>query len=137
LPHEHDSQTLTVYRNNLGETTMSLTTYHTNWLTGSYQDDLHFLLKVAENNPLRLNPTNAALLKPHLDSKGNIAIGYGYDLAKNKSTAKADLEAAGVSVSAEAEQIIQDLTAPSTATVLDQLAAVLTLPKEPLNKSPC
>ncbi|MGH8654679.1 MAG: hypothetical protein ACREYE_22060 [Gammaproteobacteria bacterium] len=91
---------------------MSLKTHHTDWLKGSYQDGLYFLLKVAENNPLRVNPTDPEQLEPHLDSKNRLAIGYGYDLERNKSRAKEDLKAAGVTVSDKAEDIIESLTGP-------------------------
>ena len=47
---------------------MSLTTHHNNWLKGSYQNDLDFLLKVAENDKLWRYPTNTEYFKPHKDS---------------------------------------------------------------------
>lgn len=64
---------------------MPLTNIHTNYLNGNYQDELRFLLKVAENNTLRLNPTDAAALRIGTDSKNRPVIGYGYDLVANRS----------------------------------------------------
>ncbi len=78
---------------------MALITLHTNYLNGSYQNDLRFLLKVAENNALRLHPNEPGNLQPHYDRTANppsIAIGYGYDLVKNRSGAAAALRVAGV-----------------------------------------
>ena len=72
---------------------MSLNTTHANWLTGSYAADLQFLLKVAENNDLRLG-TSTDGLHPTRDIVANpdsLVIGYGYDLVKNKSIAYSDL----------------------------------------------
>ena len=113
---------------------MPLTTLHTNYLNGSYQNDLRFLLKVAENNTLRQSPTDPENLQPHFDQTANpasIAIGYGYDLVQNRSGAAAALRAAGVTVSAEAErQILALRSGQITQEIATNLAAVLSLPNE-------
>lgn len=75
---------------------MPLNTLHTNYLTGSYQNDLSFLLKVSENNFLRLDPINTSYLSITTDSENRPVIGYGYDLVANRSDAIADLTSAGV-----------------------------------------
>src|SRR5258708_12656827 len=60
-------------------------TFHSAWLKGNYQRDRDFILKVAENNPLRKfgegTGGNASGLRPYYD--GSIAIGYGFDLLVN------------------------------------------------------
>src|SRR6185436_11163846 len=59
--------------------------FHTSWFRSSYQADRNFLLKVAENDPLRRfgegTGGSASGLKPYYD--GSIAIGYGFDLLNN------------------------------------------------------
>ena len=57
---------------------MALSNPHTNYLTGSYQSDLLYLLKIAENNALRLNPTSVSALALGVDSVNRPVIGYGY-----------------------------------------------------------
>ncbi len=64
---------------------MPLTGLHTTWTTGSYQTDRDFLLKVAENNALRIDGiTN---LNAQFDGNNSIAIGYGFDLLVNDDNA--------------------------------------------------
>ena len=80
---------------------MSLNTLHTNYLYGSYQNDLRFLLKVAENNPLRLHPNDASYLSVTTDSRNRPVIAYGYDLIANRGQrAIDDLTAVGVMLTA-------------------------------------
>ena len=57
----------------------------------TWTGDIRYLLKVAENNTLRLHPDDSSKLKFHLDSKGNVAIGYGYDIYQNRATVISDL----------------------------------------------
>ncbi len=81
---------------------MSLTTFNTNFLKGSYTDDVTFLLKIAENAPLAMG-TNTSGLHPHIDGKQNLAIGYGYDFAANGvDQSIRDLIAAGATITDEA-----------------------------------
>ncbi|WP_240481673.1 putative Ig domain-containing protein [Dechloromonas denitrificans] len=75
---------------------MSLNALHTNYVNGSYQSDLQFFLKVAENNDLRRNPSNASYLNITTDTKTRPVIGYGYDLVANRGAAINDLTAIGV-----------------------------------------
>jgi Ca2+-binding RTX toxin-like protein len=80
---------------------MSLTTFNTNYLKGSYTDDVTFLLKIAENAPLAMG-TNTSGLHPHIDGKQNLAIGYGYDFAANGvDQSIRDLTAAGATITNE------------------------------------
>lgn len=77
---------------------MSLTTFNTNFLKGSYSDDVTFLLKIAENAPLAMG-NNTSGLHPHIDGKQNLAIGYGYDFAANGVKQSIDdLKAAGAKI---------------------------------------
>ncbi|MGD8785416.1 MAG: calcium-binding protein, partial [Thioalkalispiraceae bacterium] len=102
---------------------MAVTGIHTNnWLHGSYENDLIFILKVAENNRLRLNPNDPARLAPHHDDvaqRGSIAIGYGLDLIRNDITtinnyitdANQILAQQGeplIDFSAQAQQLVQE-----------------------------
>lgn len=107
---------------------MPLSNPHTNYLTGSYQGDLLFFLKIAENNPLRLNPTGANGLTLHVDSVNRPAIGYGYDLVANRVDAVRDLQNAGVSLSAAQTTAIGALTKDSRG--IPQALVGLTLPSE-------
>lgn len=47
---------------------------HSNWIRGSYVADLQFLLKIAENHPLSLNPLDTNI-GPDIDSKDRLVIG--------------------------------------------------------------
>jgi hypothetical protein len=89
---------------------------HTNWITGSYSSDVLYLLKIAEDNALRLG-TSSLGLHPRPDGGGSLFIGYGYDLVGNRSTALQDLTAAGATItnSAQFTQALQSLTRPATA----------------------
>jgi hypothetical protein len=76
-------------------------TYTTTYLTGSYNGDKVFLLKVAENNALFRGRSSKGL-SATLDtnaSPNSLVMGYGYDLVANKSTALSDLAAAGATIS--------------------------------------
>lgn len=61
---------------------MTLTTLHTNWEFGSYEQDRDEGIKQSENNTLRSGGTKG--LKSYFDplakNGGSIAIGYGFDL---------------------------------------------------------
>lgn len=107
---------------------MPLSNPHTNFTTGSYQGDLLYLLKIAENNALRLNPTNAKALTIHVDSKNRPVIGYGYDLIANKLSAVKDLGDAGVVLSPTQIAAINSL--PSSSVGIPQTLIGLVLPSE-------
>lgn len=81
---------------------MSLSNLKTNFnldlANPTYQGERNFLIKVAENNPLRLYPNDPKNLKPHLDSNDRLAIGYGYDLEKNKTNVVADFAKIGITL---------------------------------------
>ena len=68
---------------------MSLTSYDTDFTLDAFNPrwmgDLLYLLKVSENNSLRLYPTDTKNLTSHYEGK-SIAIGYGYDLIVNLSS---------------------------------------------------
>jgi hypothetical protein len=73
----------------------------------TYVGERNFLLKVAENNPLRLNSTSANL-SVHIDSMQRLVIGYGYDLFVNRANAPADLAGAGIALTpAQAAAILR------------------------------
>ncbi|UCV05668.1 beta strand repeat-containing protein [Dechloromonas denitrificans] len=108
---------------------MPLNVLHTNFLYGSYQSDLRFFLKVAENNPLRLNPTNASNLSITTDSVNRPVIGYGYDLVANRgNTAINNLTAAGV-VLTQAQRTALGALSDTTTGIPADLAG-LVLPSE-------
>jgi len=74
---------------------MSLNSYHTVYPHGSYQKELYYLLKTAENDALQKHPNNPTYLQVTTDkaayqsgvplNTGNAVIGYGYDLVVNKN----------------------------------------------------
>lgn len=104
--------------------------FHTNYLHGSYLDDLKFFLKPAENAPLlahKSNPTNADLTIT-TDSENRPVIGYGYDLIENKSSAIFDLTNEGVVLTSAQITAIHNLT--STTTGIPSGLAGLKLPNE-------
>lgn len=108
---------------------MALTTLHTNYLNGSYENDLRFLLKVAENNPLRLHPNQTSYLQITTDSRNRPVIGYGYDLVANRGqTAIGALTAAGVVLTPEQRAALSALT--TTTTGIPTALAGLALPSE-------
>jgi len=85
---------------------MALSSLNTNWIRGSYEADRDFLLKVAENDPLRLG-TDLSGLSPHWDTKDSIALGYGLDLLTNPADRlRTYLAAIGITLTAEAESVI-------------------------------
>ena len=90
---------------------MSLKAHHTNWYHGSFNADLEYLLKVAENNPLRLHSTNTDYLDVGTDSKGRSVIGYGYDLFANRLHSDTDLTAVGVVLTEAQKTALRNLTA--------------------------
>ncbi len=59
---------------------MSLQSHHTSFVLDSanptWEGDLLYLLKVAENNPLFRHPSNAELLKVHWDGDKSLAVRY-------------------------------------------------------------
>jgi len=61
------------------------TTYSVDPNNPTYVGERNFLLKVAENNPLRINPTDTNELRFTLDAKDRLVIGYGYDLFANSA----------------------------------------------------
>jgi len=105
------------------------TTYSLNLADPTYRGERNFLLKVAENNALRLNPANAVHLAVKLDSKGRPVIGYGYDLERNKGAAKDALAAVGVVLTPGQEAAILSLTSTPLSSVPAALAG-LALPSE-------
>ncbi|MEJ6022380.1 beta strand repeat-containing protein [Ramlibacter sp. PS4R-6] len=115
---------------------MSLPSFNTNYIKGSYAADLLFFLKVSENNPLRLFGEglggNSSGLKPHIDSVQSVAIGYGYDLIQNKATAVADLQAAGATITnaLQLQQTLNGLTTANSASLVGTLAGLVKLPAE-------
>ncbi len=95
----------------------------------TYGGERNFLLKVAENNPLRLSPTDPARLRITLDTKGRLVIGYGYDLFANQGTAASELAAVGVALTPEQKAAILNLTSAPLSAVPTALAG-LALPSE-------
>jgi len=109
------------------------TTYGLNPSDSTYRGERNFLLKVAENNALRLfsegKPGGSdAGLRVHLDSKGRLAIGYGYDLLANKDIAVEDLTPAGAILTPTQIAAIKNLSGTYTSVPAD--LAGLTLPSE-------
>lgn len=90
---------------------MSLKGHHTDWYRGSFNADLEYLLKVAENNLLRLNPTDPSYLDIYTDPRP--VIGYGYDLEANKEHSVADLTDVGVTLSNAQKVALESITATS------------------------
>jgi hypothetical protein len=85
---------------------MALSSLNTNWIEGSYEADRDFLLKVAENNPLRLG-TDLSGLRPHWDTQDSIAVGYGLDLLTNSTDIlRKYLKEIGITLTTEAEAVI-------------------------------
>ncbi|WP_134940851.1 hypothetical protein [Ralstonia solanacearum] len=109
---------------------MSLNSVNGSYIGGSYSSDLMFLLKVAENNKLRINPNSSSALAVTTDSSAQhrAVIGYGYDLVANRKTAVADLTSAGVVLTPSQKQAINSLTS-STSGIPAGLVS-LTLPSE-------
>lgn len=107
---------------------MSLKDHHTNWYHGSFKADLEYMLKVAENNSLRLHPTDPKYLAVGTDSKGRAVIGYGYDLFANKKYSAADLTAVGVVLTEAQKLALGSITA--TGGIPPELQG-LALPSEP------
>jgi len=64
-----------------------LESLHTNFLKGSYLDDRTVVIKVSENNPLFLDPSQTNI-PVTIDSVGNVVIGYGYDLFNQRAIPK-------------------------------------------------
>lgn len=103
----------------------------------TYEGEWKRLLKVAENEPLWLysigRGANTSGLRAHIDNKGNLAIGYGYDFAQNKTNSISDLRAAGAVIADEAQlqTAISGLTRGG-ATAVQQAAidALVYLPDE-------
>ena len=112
---------------------MSLTTFNTNFLKGSYRDDVTFLLKIAENAPLAMG-TNTSGLHPHIDGKQNLAIGYGYDFAANGvDQSIRDLIAAGATITDEASlrvELAQLTRGHATSAQQVTIASLVSLPTE-------
>src|SRR5260221_13154094 len=108
-------------------------TFHSAWLKGNYQRDRDFILKVAENNPLRKfgegTGGNASGLRPYYD--GSIAIGYCFDLLVNSiDYVRYFLSTVGIVLTQQQEnQIIAARNNPSAAAAA-QLAAFLDLGSE-------
>ncbi len=64
-----------------------LESLHTNFLKGSYLDDRTVVIKVSENNPLFLDPSQTNI-PVTIDSVGDVVIGYGYDLFSQRAIPK-------------------------------------------------
>ena len=64
-----------------------LDSLHTNFLKGSYLDDRTVVIKVSENNPLFLDPSQTNI-PVTIDSVGNVVIGYGCDLFSQRAIPK-------------------------------------------------
>ncbi len=103
----------------------------------TYLGERDFLLKVAENDPLRLyglgQGTGSSGLSVTLDSVGRPVIGYGYDLEAHAKNAYADLLAAGATIAtgttaATLQSAINGYAAGTTT--LAQLNALIHLPSE-------
>jgi len=60
---------------------MALSNLNTNWVNGSYMDDLYFTIKSLENPDLLAGYVTS--ITPYYD--GSIAIGYGLDLLVNSA----------------------------------------------------
>ena len=111
---------------------MSLVTTHTTSITGSYAGDLRLLLKIAENNALRINP-NQTNIAPQIDSVGSLFIGYGFDLIVNNVVVTIEaLTNAGATITnvTQLKTLLSSLNAPVTEAQRAQVAALLTLPNE-------
>jgi hypothetical protein len=111
---------------------MSLKSHHTSFVLDSanptWEGDLLYLLKVAENNPLFRHPSNAELLKIHWDGDNSLAIGYGYDLVANKAQAITDLTAVGITLTPAQIDAINALSGAYTS--VPAVLASLMLPGE-------
>ena len=111
---------------------MSLQSHHTSFVLDSanptWEGDLLYLLKVAENNPLFRHPNDSELLKVHWDGDKSLAIGYGYDLVQNKARAITDLTAVGITLTPAQIDAINALSGSYTS--VPAALASLTLPGE-------
>lgn len=103
-------------------------------LTGSYTNDVQYLIEMAENASLANDP-NATNIAVEVDSKGRPFIGYGFDLLSYKSdpaAAVAALTAAGA-VIVDADQLtnlIQNEIPPINEGELDLIAGSVYLPNQ-------
>src|SRR6185437_16450165 len=103
-------------------------------LTGSYTNDVQYLIEMGENAPLANDPT-ATDIGVELDSKGRPFVGYGFDLltyANEPSQALAALQAAGA-VIVDADQftiLLPHLTPPLGLGELELLAGTFYLPNQ-------
>jgi hypothetical protein len=105
---------------------------HADWITGSYATDVQYLLEVAENNPLRSNPT-LANLGPKLDSVQSVFIGYGYDLLQNAADAAGDLQDAGATIADPdgLKSLLEGLQAPLTPADVSDIASYISVANTP------
>jgi hypothetical protein len=114
-------------------------TLHYNYTLDSnnqtYLGERDFLLKVAENNGLRLyglgQGTDSSGLTVYKDSTGNPSIGYGYDLYENAANAYADLSNAGATINTDAAGLSKAINDYKTGAItLAQLQSLISLPNE-------
>ncbi len=112
---------------------MALSGLNTNWLKGSFELDRNYLLKVAENNGLRLG-TDLSGLKPHYDGKDSIALGYGLDLLTNDlDKVKIYLSAVGITLTTAALSTIG--SAKTTRNTLQGLVSQLAAETDPIKRA--
>lgn len=103
-------------------------------LTGTYAENVQYLIEMGENIPLANDPTETDI-PPQLDSEGRPVIGFGYDLLANVNSANfaSDLEAAGVSssrIAALTAFLNQHKTTPYSSSELTTLQGLASIPTQ-------
>ena len=101
----------------------------------TYHGERNFLLKVSENNGLRLYgqglSTDRSGLHFTLDSVQRPVIGYGYDLFANATFAFGELSTAGATINTDAAGLAAAISGyKAGTTTLAQLNALVSLPTE-------
>ncbi len=99
--------------------------YNTNWLNGSYENDVFHFIGWFEN-PALMTASGATLakhLRAHFEGT-SIAIGFGYDLIQHRNRAQSDLAAVGITLTNEQVQWL-NLAASSGPAVRSSIAILL------------